>query len=398
MANSNHGFKIVLEARQLFMDLICLVNALILIVSGNPDSTLYSTLCRAYMVLFYGFFMIDGVRTGFAKFTGKQGALLGCMLISAFAAYLANSTGTVIDWLVLVLCYLELPLAVIMLQSFSENYQLLNFRFVRFVACGIGAYFLYSAFVTPVFDAYSNSLTMGYTNSNRTGIYMLLIASLLAILFKRSQKKLWRIIIFAELVGLSAAVPKTDSRMAVLCFILLWLAMFFSEAMVKKLSKKSVLLIIIIPIVFVFLYMRVFSESWLVDTIIYGKSLSSGRNYVYTAALSSIEGKWLLGNYAYAKFGNMHNALLSVLCSCGLLGAVLYVSFYTIAYREWLMFAKNNAKYALPFILLLILYFEGLVEAALFTSGIMYAGLLSMVLIFIYCPANIDMREEDYND
>ena len=182
------------------------------------------------------------------------------------------------------------------------------------------------------------------------------------------------------------------------CIIATWIFWLFGDKLVKLLTRKTVLLLVIIPIVFVMVYLNLIEKgaTWLSSTIIYGKSLDSGRKYIYWTCFEELQGNWLFGNYAFSPLENKHNTMLSVLTAFGITGLIAFTVFYYVHFSKTLWKVTNVSGSIFPFFCMLAIYFSGMAEGATFTSGIMYAGMFGMIMLLAN-ENSTGKREENDN-
>lgn len=375
--------KIKISISGVFIFLMCLLNFFTLQVSGqsNVNMPLYSLLCRAYIVVIYLMFLYYIYRSCGKILNDKKFGLVILMAVSAALSYFFNPNGTLYEWVVLLLCYLEIPLLYLMADWIDED--LIRSPMLKVYGVMLVLMYMQKAFINPIYDVGTGALTMGYSNSNRLAIYLLETACFIFLQAKIAEKRTLKIMFWGLMGILTYIIVLTQSRTCVLCMMFLWVMFFWENSILKIINKKILAIATVFPLAFVFIYLSISNKSLLINTIIYGKSLVSGRQYIYQKCLDALSGNWLFGNYAFCQFGNMHNFLLTMLATCGVVGLVLAMIFHWVANREILYKAGQDRVPRLCLLCLLVLYVSASCESAIYTNGMINAGEFLLILIFM---------------
>ena len=166
----------------------------------------------------------------------------------------------------------------------------------------------------------TEALVLGMTNPNLTAMIIFGVFSMLLIHFdKMKYKPIIAMIIFC----LIYLVWLTEARSVFITIVFLMIYRLFYKD--KKMPKTFLLLIMIVPIVFIFVYLQLYFAG-LEDFVFMGKDFFSGRENVFMEALGRLQtiSDYLFGNVGRSEFTNAHNAPLAIMCSVGLFGVILF--------------------------------------------------------------------------
>jgi hypothetical protein len=335
-------------------------------------------------------FLLEIILTKFEVLKSFKFILILLMILSSYVSYIIHPTYFLREWIIPLIGYIEIPIAILLLEN--VKHLKINIKIFQILCILFSLIILLKYYFSPLYS-YQGAITLGYTNSNRTAIYLILILSQNLVCYIHSQDKRWKIALLISGILISMLIPLTQSRMSTVCLILIWIMFIFKEKI--KINKFIIYLIIISPLFIMYLYMLFYDKSWMRNTIIFEKSLSSGRDAIYNITFYELKDKMLFGNYMFTKFENKHNVLLTVLGSCGILGVIFFVIYYVSSYCKIFEYSKTSREKYYILLLLLCIYINGFAESALYVSGIMFAGMY----ISIHSMAFIDKTDkEELND
>ena len=169
------------------------------------------------------------------------------------------------------------------------------------------------------------TLTLNLGNSNYTGVLLL---NILCVLWASSYGEKYHWLVLPLTAYLLYLILKTGSRTCILgSIVFAALSVLRSK---RPISRWIVLGCLILPIIFVPFYLWLFDHSNYWGVRILGKSLFTGREETFVYYLSYLKKpvQIIVGNFCEAALQNAHNAPLSVLCSLGVVGAVLYYALF----------------------------------------------------------------------
>lgn len=229
----------------------------------------------------------------------------------------------------------------------------------------------------------SVGISLNFSNPNLAGMWILQSVLYMVIAFVSFKSKFVKLICLALLALDFDLMLKTSARNCLLAFALFGAGCIWVFVKARtKFSKKLIGAVNVLPITFLFLYLKyieIIESSGRLDFLISeGKTLNS-RVEIWERNLRKIEDCWLIGSY-YTAAGNTHNAHLVILGSFGAVTLVLTI---------WFMYKlccilNDNCKTKINLYCLLAFFaviFMGIGEGALF-SGAM--GLYIMACGYIY--------------
>ena len=267
-----------------------------------------------------------------------------------------------------VLGFLEMPLAIILMDSVEYNKR--NQRFVLYTNILIA--FVFSALSISKY-AYSgtlNSLYLGYSNPNATAIYLLLNQAILIMYLPTIRKFYFRAFVLGLCVYEEYLIYLTDSRTCmIVSFVIIIYYVFVRR---WKIPMWTVVIAVLVPLAFLLIYSSLFASGRYTDLSIMGKELYSGREVYFLRQLNDLSGKLLFGDVRQHYFTNMHNGPLAIIASCGVMGYACWFLFYiwTISkYRK----TANNTLQNVALVAILGVFIHSSSEAALMVGGAHYS-------------------------
>ena len=232
------------------------------------------------------------------------------------------------------------------------------------------------------------NITLGYGNPNEVGMYLLFnFIVLFSALFKYENIYL-KVLCIVETVFVGYLIILTDSRAAIIAAVLLVLASVLFKK--DRLPLPVLLTVFAIPILFFFVL------RWLPDFTILGEEFDTGRTRFYNMIFEQMNfEKFIFGDFTSFKLDNMHNALLSVFASLGVVSTVLFV---VILFRQTKRLGRRIASKEKKVLLIgvLVIVIHSAVEAAVLVSGSAYATLLFM--LYYLCLDDSKNEENSLNE
>ena len=225
-------------------------------------------------------------------------------------------------------------------------------------------------------------LTFSFSNPNTASLYLFSIAIYLFLFLKYYQNFVLKLISLVIFIFFIYFIYKTGSRnalFAILIVIISLIAISFKHKNKNiKIPNILKLFVVVWPIIFVFLYLKIVDSPFIKETFSF--LISEGKN------LDSRENMWLfaLNNYykspifgAYAQISNdsglsqMHNSHLDVLCSYGIVPFIILLFYlYLIIIKIDNGNIQNNKENVLSLISFMSFIFLGVGEAMLFSGGL----------------------------
>lgn len=240
---------------------------------------------------------------------------------------------------------------------------------------------------------YCEYFTYNLDNSNYAGIILFSFFCNITIGLKSRKSKILRFFCFVVLAMLLWMIYRTNSRS---CFISAIVLIFFyviyslrERFKAKKIKPLIICLICLIPVVFVWLYLLLYSNG-LQDVQILGKSLFSGREETYKEYLEYIDTPlaFLFGNMGKTVFNNAHNGPLAIFTTIGLFGIIIiYILYFRFIFR-----INNGTKNSsLCIICILCVFIQSSAEAAFMLGG--FAAMITLNSLFFLSS----LEEENSN-
>ena len=185
--------------------------------------------------------------------------------------------------------------------------------------------------LSHMFDGRSvNALAMNFSNPNFTGELLLCTVFVLIIGAKcttlKHRKVIWVLVFYCLFM-----CYQTLSRTSFFTSLLFVIYALFLESRIKV-RKTVILLFLIIPFAWVFVYIAL-ADSSLSGMTLLGRDIYTGRDSMYLGYLSGMMSNPLsiiMGDMARYTIGNAHNGPMSLLTS---FGVVVTVGFYFCLYR-----------------------------------------------------------------
>lgn len=229
-------------------------------------------------------------------------------------------------------------------------------------------------------------LSLGFPNPNTTGVVLFSTVLVLIILYKSlfhpSSKKLFNIkfiLILIVVLFLSRLLYLTNSRTSFVVCLLAVLLFFYYKCRSKKqpFPKFVMLLLLLLPIVYYFTYLYLSAKGIYSEIMIMDKPLFSGREEVFEATNAVWTNHWF-GNAAQLKYSNSHNVSLTIAANIGIIGFILYESYYLKRLFQYNKFGRDN----LALLAICALFVHGCNEAVMFTGGsIFFVYVLNLCLL-----------------
>lgn len=210
----------------------------------------------------------------------------------------------------------------------------------------------------------SGALVLGMTNPNLTAMLIACVIGLLLIFLPDSRYKWVQIIIVA---GLLYLIWKTEARGSILAVGIMVIYAFLVPKF--KLRKWMIILPVVASVLFVPGYLSIFGRNATNAYRFLGKTLFSGRQFIYMRSLELLDNpiRLLFGNYDAMKFANAHNAPLTILCTLGVIGFIN--SYYS--YTKQLISINGRAttdSAKIAIVMILCIYLLSSVESLMFTG------------------------------
>ena len=351
--------------------IISILNICIFVFSSSAfyNETLYSLCMRGVLLLGILTFILYLVAQ---KKLDHMILILFGMLFCAIISYLLNPT-SLYGFFITIGGYILFPIYAIIIPNLDVPVK--KIAWFRAIAVIIAVLFLYLGFVVPVYRIGTNALTMGYSNSNRTGMYLMLVVMMLLVAFENAKKKSEKLLSWILVIGLLYLLILTQSRTALLITFGVVLYIIFPR--LPRISKKISTVCLIFTVFFSRLYVYIYEKGIWNDVTILDKPIFSGREEIFLEEQLPLN---FFGYFSESEFGGL-NIFVGLTNTLGVVGLVLFCLFYFKFLTSSFLFA-NSEKSIAPFIFSLLIL-HGCTETAIFLHGSIYAGMLACIIIII---------------
>ena len=271
------------------------------------------------------------------------------------------------------LCFFELPILMVSVEKSNAVVKNIIYGVYFF----LGIFYIRLSFSDKAHyymgfygESTVEELTLGFSNPNLTAMF--LVFSLLVILIATSEikRKILKSVFFAFSCVLLVLIYKTMSRAGLFIALIAIATVFLQrQKMVNSLLKKFAW---IFPAVF-FLFILLGREFY-GDRLFMGEEFDTGRIMIYDRALSGFDNlpTLLFGKYSEFAGVNLHNTVVAILASYGIMTAISYLAFLKCKINEDFKLVENKSQETALFSFMLIILYSS-VEAAFFISGSAYA-------------------------
>ena len=343
---------------------------------------IFSLVSKGYILLCFASFVLCALRYLNAMNRSRLVFMLLVMVGWGMLSALSSNWIGAMPFLIVLFGYLSLPLYLVytpylpMRKSMVKQLEFFNILTALF--------FVYCFFVRPEYTPKTDALTFGYSNQNRLAIYLVQNLSILLSLAKGKKQNVGKAFLLLICLFETYLVYLTYARIAYVCAIVLWLYCLRNDR--ARISKTTVILFLVLPLVFLIALVAIYnSQAISHSATLFGKPLFSGREQMYLAILQRMDLKtWLIGDFGQYQFGNWHNAYLSIICSNGLVGLLIFYLFFSWACMDLRKYSECNSYKLVPFVGLLLLFIEGCAESATLVSGAMYASAAAQLVYLVH--------------
>ncbi len=236
---------------------------------------------------------------------------------------------------------------------------------------------------------YAGGVTLGFSNPNFTGMWLLHLAIYTSLFVIDKEKyfltRIFSGILFASVVWL---IFQTEARSCLIGSVFFCALCLIGKVFGKYIARNAMVIIAIIiaPILFVVLYHYLLNASWFSELfsafVSAGKGLDS-RLAVWDPAIQLLKSNFILGDYSGISNGTgmsqLHNTHLDVICSYGIVPFMLFLSLLNRVCKRVSNQSMEYSNYCAlcGFISVIIMgSFEAAVVAGAMGMNILTAGLI----------------------
>ena len=230
-------------------------------------------------------------------------------------------------------------------------------------------------------DATHQDITLGYNNPNEAAIYMMFCFFILLSAMYYYKGGLLRFVAFAEACVMGYLIYLTNCRAAILiCFVIIVYMMFTIEIRIQPLLLGTVFLI---PIIYT-VSLICFPSLAYIELL--GETIENGRRNIIIAFIDELNlFEFMFGNFSKYQLGNMHNAMVSVIASMGIIVFGVYFTSIYFGYKRIIGSAWGKRDFMPLALGMLGIIIHSTAEAAPLVSGSVYAA-SSFLLAYLAVP------------
>lgn len=364
-----------IEISQLYFKIMWLF-ALMLYIFIPLGSILLSLIYKGIVLITFGCFIC--LQLVSKKYSAcpfdRVSMLVFILLVLAVSVSFILGTGRIsFDKQIMgILGFLEMPIAIIMMDSVAYNKE--NFRFVLHVNVVIALVFVALSFSPYAYSGELHSLYLGYSNPNTTGIFLLLNQAILLMSIPSIRKRFAQACVMG--VGLYELylIYLTDSRTCLAVSLIIGLYYLLGKRV--KIPNWIISVAMLVPLAFLFIYTGLYASGKYHDLYVLGKEFYSGREKYFLEQVRALSDNLWIGDVRKRYFTNMHNVPLTIIASCGIVGYVLFFIFNARTIYRYAVNANSQIQYIALFAIMGV-FIHSSAEAALFVGGAHYSIIIA---------------------
>ena len=366
---------------------VTIVSNLVIYIAQPLHIVLLETLASRFFMLsnlVALFFVFNHCIRNYNPYKTQQLVTIIFLLAYTFLSFLLSNGSGLYTYIIRILCYLALPIYFMYLDYLKPDKWILNFIFILNIL--ISLVFISLSFSNLRYAGYESFLwtdkawlTLGYFNPNQTAMYLLITIIILLCALYYYKHKLLRFLLLLDIVYLGTLLYDTSSRTSIGVGILILIAVLLKRR--PSISKGLILVVLSLPLLFLLLYPLMYEKGWIYILEFGGKMDYSSRSVIFEMILTSVQDRFLFGDFSAYQLQNLHNGVLSVYSSLGIVGLLLFYLFYTRAYLHLQARGLNSRTAYISMIGLLSIFLHACTESAFLVGGSIYAASLSSLIL-----------------
>ncbi|HWT75764.1 MAG TPA: hypothetical protein VN258_13755 [Mobilitalea sp.] len=367
---------------------LTLISNLTIYIAQPFDIMLLATLAsRCFMLsnLVAFLFAVNHSINKYVPYKTEQIITIICMVCFSFLSFLLSSNLGLYNYVIRMFCYLALPFYLLYMDYLKPDRKMLYFTFlINFLTSIVFTLLSFSKYKYAGYESFIGTsgawLTLGYDNPNQTAMY-LVITIIILLCTMNYFKKLWiKVLNLLDIFYMCWLLLETSSRTCIGIAVIILALLLLKRK--YDIPKTLIVGILLLPAFFMVFYPFLYEHGWIYFLEFRGKADYSSRSYIFQTVLSSVQKKFLFGDFSSYQLQNLHNGILSVYSSLGLAGLLLFYIYYLRAYIHILANKIKSRTAYISFLGLLAVFLHACTESAFLVGGSMFAGSLS-VLIFL---------------
>ena len=381
--NQDDSFKLSVFRICFYITIIS--NLVIFIAQPFGITILISLASRCFLfsnLIAFLFVVFDNIHC-YLPYKTKQIITIAFMIGFSMISYLVSSEGGLYDYIIRIWCYLALPFYFLYLDYLEPEKKMIHFIFVINILTSVVYTALsFTGLSYAGYEKYIGTqgawLTLGYGNPNQTAMYLIINLIVLLCAFHYYNKMYCKMMLLLLMGYMGYLLIKTSSRTCIIIAGIILLIDLFKKK--YRISKYFVVVILLIPVIFLAAYPYLYEHNLLNIFSFRGKSDYSSRDYIFQSSLQEVQKHFVFGKFGEFQLQNLHNGILSIYASLGLVGLTLFYQYNIRAYLN-ILSSKIKSKAAfISYIGLLFVFLHACTEGAFLVGGTVFAGSLSLLI------------------
>ena len=384
--------KLIIRPADCCAVIALLCNFLILLGEPLKNDSIVSLGSQGLIFSLFGFALfqlVSVIKTQKAKNTYYFIALI---VAAGFSALFSGPTA-ILSHLIPLICFFMLPVSLLLYKN-VYNVSFIKKAIYRFnwiytilwtlLSFSSVSHIFYGEYGRETIDA----LTLGYSNPNQTGIYLMISFIIALSAFQRNIKKEYKAAYLIQALWAFILVCQTQSRTCIIISIAVLLIWLFKG--VLKIGNKVTIICFCLPLLMAFLLLL--GGEKIQDVLIFNEEFDTGRINLFSSVVARLTpSTFLVGNFGSWIGGNLHNSYFTIFAIFGVLGLVVYgVFLWEIVKDYYTQINKKSPSAMVAYIGVLAVIVHGSTESTLLTAGMVYGSLVSLIFIL---TLNEDKKE-----
>ena len=375
--------KFIIHPAESCLVVALLCNFLILLSEPLKNNTIGSLGARGLIIALFGFALfqlINVIKNSNTKNAYYFIAILVAALISAFF----SGPTAILKNLVQLVCFFMLPISILLYKSvYNVEFAKKTIYLFNFLYTILWTILSFSSLSHVFYGEYGketiDSLTLGYANPNQTGMF-LMISFIIALSASQYENgKVYQIVHFIQSIWTAFLIIQTQSRTCIILMIIILILWLLKR--IDKINNAFIAFCFILPAAMAVAFLL--GGERIQEWIILEEEFGTGRVYLIQKVVKDLSfGEFLFGDFSKWIGNNLHNSYFTIFAIFGIVGFVAYIIFLWKTVQDYFkQVDKKSHSSMIAFLGVLVVIVHGATEAALLTSGMVYASLVSLLFI-----------------